>query len=183
MKGRMFVVNSQTLISTQSTMIASIFAPQPNGEKWLSTISDIMADMLQIEIGDYIFLWETSSEAQKSRIHGVYRAISKPYYECADANDTAPFKIHIEKAYDFENPIDEYDVLNCPYIKSSMWTIIGKKVKGKSRGTSPLSQDEIKNLITLLIGKNPNYSYVEFDATRVLNVPTELKIDYKKEQT
>lgn len=180
MKGRMFVVNSDTLTSTTTSLIASIFTPKPTGEKWLSTISDIMADMLQIEIGDYIFLWETSSESQKSRIHGVYRAISKPYYECTSTKDNAPFKIHIEKAYNFENPIDEYDVLNCPYIKSSMWTIVGKKVKGKSRGTSPLSQEEVKHLITLLIGKNPNYSFIKFNEERCVDVTNALNIDYSK---
>ena len=177
MKGRMFVVNEETLISTKNTLIASIITPQPTGVQWLKTISDIMADMLQIEIGDYIFLWETRSNTQKSRIHGVYRAISKPFYKCDNSDDNAPFKIHIEKAYDFEFPLDEYDVLNCPYIKNPLWTIIGKKVAGKSRGTSPLSQDEIKALITLLIDKNPNYTFYNFNDENCIPVTNELKIN------
>ena len=180
MKGKMFVVNSETIQSTVNTQIASIITPEFEGEQWLKTLADIMADMLQIEIGDYIFLWETSNKAQKSRIYGVYRAISKPYYECIDENDNAPFKIHIERAYDFVNPVDEYDVLNCPYIKNEMWTIIGKKVAGKSRGTSPLSSDEIKNLITLLIGKNPAYQFYEFDSNNIIRVSNQLRIDYTK---
>lgn len=178
MKGRMFVVNSDTLQSTLSTNIASIKTPDLQGEQWLKTLADIMADMLQIEVGDYIFLWETSTTNTKSRIHGVYRAKSKPYYLCTSPQDDAPFKINIEKAYDFEQPIDEYDVLNCPYIKSNMWTIIGKKVAGKSRGTSPLSEEEIKNLISLLIGKNPNYRYFSWDPTNVVSVTHPLVINY-----
>lgn len=178
MKGRMFVVNQETIRTTMETQIASIITPDLQGEHWLKTLADIMADMLQIEIGDYIFLWETSGSGHKSRIYGVYRAISKPYYECSSSNDNAPFKIHIEKAYDFENPISEYDVLNCPYIKSSMWTIIGKKVAGKSRGSSPLSQEEIKVLISLLMGKNINYKYYEYDSARVKKEVHPIQIDY-----
>lgn len=180
MKGRMFVVSSDTMLTTIDTQVASIITPKLQGEQWVKTLADIMADMLQIEIGDYIFLWETSSRGHKSRIYGVYRAISKPYYECTNASDKAPFKIHIEKAYDFETPLDEYDVLNCPYIKNEMWTIIGKKVAGKSRGTSPLSPDEIKNLILLLIAKNQTYQFYEFNPDHIVNVPCPLKIDYTK---
>ncbi len=137
-KGRLFVVNGETLQDTIQNNVVSISTPKVVGQQWLKTIADIMADMLQVEIGDYIFLWETRSNNQKSRIHGVYRAISAPYYEVSSPNDSYPFKIKIEKAYDFNNPLDEYDILNCPYIKTPLWTITGKKVAGKSRGTSPL---------------------------------------------
>lgn len=178
MKGRMFVVDSNTLQNTITTQVASIKTPNLQGTQWLKTVSDIMADMLQVEIGDYIFLWETSSSGAKSRIHGVYRAISAPYYHCATAQDDAPFKIHIEKAYDFTNPIDEYDILNCPYIKSAMWTIIGKKVAGKARGTSPLSEEEVRNLITLLIGKNQTYQFYPYNPANLINVATPLCINY-----
>ena len=178
MKGRMFVVDSTTLQRTIETQIASIKTPDLTGAQWLKTVSDIMADMLQVELGDYIFLWEMRDANVKSRIHGVYRAISAPYYSCNSAEDKAPFKIHIEKVYDFSNPIDEYDVLNCPYIKSAMWTIIGKKVAGKSRGTSPLSEEEVKQLITLLLGKNPTYHFYPFNAANVVNVENPIGISY-----
>lgn len=144
MKARLFVVNKDTLEKTLQTNVASIKVPKLEGKQWKKTIADLMADMLQIKIGDYLFFWETKSTESKSRIHGVYRAISRPYYYCESAEDDAPFKIHIEKAYDFKEPIDEYDVLNCPYVKISMWTIIGKKVANKPRGTSPLSLEETK---------------------------------------
>lgn len=176
----MFVVNKDTIKTTVDTQIASIITPNLQGKYWIKTLADIMADMLQIEIGDYIFLWETSDSGHKSRIYGVYRAISKPYYECKDSRDKAPFKIHIEKAYDFENPISEYDVLNCPYVKNSMWTIIGKKVAGKSRGSSPLSQEEIKVLISLLMGKNQNYHFYKFDTARIIEDVNPICIDYSK---
>lgn len=178
-KARLFVVNEDTLRSTQHTNIVSVITPQPTGVQWLKTIADIMADMLQVEIGDYIFLWETRNASQKCRIHGVYRAISRPYYEITSPYDESPFKIHVEAAYIFNNPLDEYDVLNCPFIKTPLWTITGKKVAGKSRGSTPLSQDEASKLITLLIGRNPNYSFREFSQARVIEVSNPLRVDYR----
>ncbi len=178
MKSRLFVVNEDTLASTIASNIASIFVPALTGAQWVKTVADLMADMLQIEIGDYIFLWETRSGSQKSRIHGVYRAISKPYYQCLTPADNAPLKIHIEKAFDFINPVDEYDVLNNPYIKSDLWTIIGKKVAGKSRGTTPLSQKETDYLITLLNGLNPNATFIPWNPLRVVTVPNPLAVTY-----
>lgn len=178
MKSRLFVVNQASLYNTITNNEVSIIVPQLNGAEWEKTVADIMADMLQIEIGDYIFLWETRSASSKSKIHGVYRAISKPFYYCNSSNDNAPFKIKIEKAYDFDNPIEEYDFLNCPYIKGNLWTVIGKKVAGKSRGTSPLSIEESKYLITMLIGKNPNYKYYPLIKSNVVNVVSPLSINY-----
>lgn len=174
----MFVVNEETLKSTIDKNIASVIVPELTGKQWEKTIADLMADMLQIQIGDYLFFWETKDKSQKSRIHGVYRAISKPYYFCESTDDTAPLKIHIEKAYDFKEPIDEYDVLNCPYVKTSMWTIIGKKIANKPRGTSPLSLEETKILIDLLIEKNPNFSYCPFSEKSIIHEDNYLKLNY-----
>lgn len=178
MKSRLFVVDSSSIVNTINSNIASIIVPDLSGRQWLKTVADIMADMLQIEIGDYIFLWERKSGSQKNRIHGVYRAVSKPFYLCSSPDDRAPFKIHIEKAYDFRCPVDEYDVLNNPHIKDKLWTIIGKKVAGKSRGTTPLSLDEANYLITLLIGKNPSYTFTEFDPARTIQVVNPLQVSY-----
>lgn len=91
-KARLFVVDEETLQETVNSNIVSIFTPDLNGGQWLKTIADIMADMLQVEIGDYIFLWERKSASQKDRIHGVYRAISKPYYEMSIAQINTPSK-------------------------------------------------------------------------------------------
>lgn len=177
MKSRLFVVDKNSLDKTINNKEASIYIPQLSGEQWVKTIADIMADMLQIEIGDYIFLWEVKSKENKSRIHGVYRAISKPYFDYKDKK--APFKIKIEEAYTFEKPVMEYDVLNCPYKKIDLWTIIGKKVAGKSRGTTPFSLQEASYLITLLIGENPEYTFIPWNNNRIVEVENEIKIEYK----
>jgi hypothetical protein len=182
-KSRMFVVDSTTLISTQASNIATLYVPSLTTSLWLKTIVDMMADLLQIEIGDYIFLWEKRDGTQKSRIHGVYRAISKPFYQCNSPTDHNPLKIYIERAYVFLNPIDEYDLLNHPYIKTLLWTIIGKKVAGKSRGTSPLSPEEARYIISLLIGKNPSFTFNPPNSATIVTVANPLCIDYSLHNT
>lgn len=181
MKSRLFIVDSATIETTKINKTASIFCPDLSGQQWVKTIADIMADLLQIELGDYIFLWERKNGDQKSRIHGVYRAISRPYFDNSNPNDRAPFKIKIEEAYHFEEPIEEYEVLNCPFIKESLWTIMGKKVAEKPRGSSPLSKQESKMLITLLMGKNHNWTFEPpNEANYEFNTLKRLVIDYSK---
>lgn len=178
MKSRLFVVDDVTYATTVSTNIVSVKIPALTGDQWVKTIFDIMADMLQVEIGDYIFLWKQRASSQGSCIYGVYRAISKPYYDCSTPSDAYPFKIHIELAYDFTNPVLEYEVLNNPYNKNPLWNIIGKKVAGKSRGTSPLTIDESRYLISLLLDKNPIYKFYPEDKTHTITVPNPLIVDY-----
>jgi len=59
-----------------------------------------------------------------------------------------------------------------------MWTIIGKKVAGKARGSTPISPDEAKALISLLIDRNPNYRFIPFISSNLISVKKPLKIDY-----
>lgn len=86
MKARLFVVNEDTIKKTLDKMVISTIVPKPIDDKnkkkkmWNKTIIDIISDFMQLEIGDYIFLWESCSDV-KSRIYGVFRIISKPYYE------------------------------------------------------------------------------------------------------
>ncbi len=199
MKGRMFFVNSETIEDVMKTNTVSVKTPQPhkkkknsNGEKkknpmqWVQTIADISADLLQTEIGDLVFLCETKKKVDGKKscdIHGVYRIMSEPYYSCSGTNDEYPFKIAIEKAYDFENPIEEYDVLNNPYINNRLWNIIGKKISGKSRGSIPLLREEIVFLIQQLTAANNQcgYQYIPYDDKNIIKKGiTPLKIKYGK---
>ena len=190
MKSRLFVVDDVKFLNESGPFDAEVYIPYSKpkngsnekpkllpGNQWLKTIADIMADMLQIEIGDYVFFWASKTSDEKSRIYGVYRAISRPFFD--SANKIAPFKIKVERAYDMKNPISEYDVLNCPYVKSSMWSIIGKKIAGKSRGSTPLTMEETRTLMMLLIGANPDYKYFPFNKDRIVEVnkPIELKLN------
>ncbi len=176
-------------------MEVSAFAPSPkkckknaseedvkkNNRSWLRTITDIASDMLQMEIGDYIFLWErvedkSSEKIKKSTIYGVYRVASDPYYV---NTDEAPFKIKIDVAYKFEKGISEYDVLNNPFLKKVLWNIVGKKVAGKARASSPLTFDEVQCLIEHLIDvNNGQYEYIKpnSDSNEKVDNPLEINL-------
>lgn len=83
----------------------------------------------------------------------MYRAVSLPFYR-KDVGVNAIFHIKISEAYVFERPINEYDVINNPYMKNKLWNIIGKKVAGKPRGSSPVTPEEMQFLIQSLIDAN-----------------------------
>ncbi len=186
MKSRMFVVNEKTLEESKRDQIAKVKVPikeeNENGrikrsitKYFVSSTNSIMADMLQMELGDYIFFWcEKSNQSQKSTIHGVYRVISKPFYHFDDKNDTMPFKIKIEEAYHFEKPITEYDVLNSPFVKTSLWNIMGKKISGKSRGSIQITNEEATVLLSLLINKNPHYKFNPTNVDNYFKLPCHL---------
>jgi len=173
MKARLFVVNKDTIRQTMDTMEVSVIVPEPEGKKlWNKTLIDIVSDLFQVEIGDYIFLWESGFE----RIYGVYRALSKPYFRRED-NENDIFKIKIGCAYSFEKPIREYDVINNPYMKNKLWNIIGKKVAGKSRGTSPITPEEMQFLIQSLIDANDGEYTFNRDYVAIQNPENEITID------
>ena len=205
MKSRLFVVNNDTLQEAKTSCIAKVMVPLkikktkkrirrtiPAG--FVNSLNSMMADLLQIDLGDYIFFWcEKDENSYKSTITGVYRVVSKPYFLFDNDQDIAPFKIRIEEAYHFDNYITEYDVLNSPAVKTLMWNIQGKKVSGKSRGNIQITPDEAKTLLSLLISKNSHYTFTKEDKNRFTNnsnvfangvcLPLPLKVDLSKRGT
>lgn len=200
-KARLFVVDENSLKSVKETNIVSAKVPDLRkkkkgsrrkslGSKWQQTVVDLAADMLQIEVGDFIFLWQTKNdgsegESHRSRIFGVYRAISKPFFRMDSDKDEYPFKVCVELAYDFEKAVDEYDVMNSPLTKGAVWTIWGKKIAQKSRASTPLTMEGVQYLITLLMWKNEGqYKFTEWDPSREdeLNPPLKLCVAYDGEQ-
>ncbi len=153
MKGRIFVVDKDFIDRLHNNMCIEIKIPDPNNKQWFKTITDILADTFQLQLGDYIFFWQKKEDNKDTYIRGLYKVSSKVFYE-----DNV-FKIKIKEIYHFDVPITEYDILNDPYNKFNLWNIIGKKIAGKPRASSPLSDYEIEFLTQKLINKNPNYKF------------------------
>lgn len=188
MKSRLFVVNGETLDEARRTGIAKIRIPFTKEEDktthqvhkvpskhFINSVNSIMADMLQLQKGDYIFFWCEKKEPYfKSTISGVYRVISEPYFKFDDNNDDAPFKVMIEEAYHFEKPISEYDVLNSPSVKTQLWNIAGKKTSGKPRGSIQITPAESSVLLSMLINENPNYVFYEENESHFVDIPAVL---------
>lgn len=181
MKAKLFVVNDETLEEAKLSKIAKIKVPLAKKENnnegdeeddeeiedpkkpsvhFVQSTDSMLADMLQLSLGDYVFFWcEKKKDLQKSTITGVYRIVSKPFFQFDNESDIFPFKVCIEEAYHFNNPVTEYEVLNSPFINTALWNIAGKKISGKGRGSVQLTQKEAEALLQLLIAKNPDYKY------------------------
>lgn len=153
MKGRIFVVDKEFIDRLDDNMCIEIQIPSPNDKQWFKTITDILADAFQLQLGDYVFFWQKKENNKNTYIKGLYKIGSNVFYE-----DNL-FKIKIKEVYHFDTPITEYDILNDPYNKFNLWNIIGKKIAGKSRASSPLTDYEIEFLTQKLIDKNPNYKF------------------------
>ncbi|MEE3411068.1 MAG: hypothetical protein VZQ47_01215 [Treponema sp.] len=171
MKGRLFAVSEDSRKKSIDKMELSIIVPEPKGKLlWFKTLQDIASDLFQLDIGDYAFLWEEKTK----NIYGVYRIISKPFYR-KEKKQNDMFKIKIEPAYNFVNPIQEYDIVNNPYMKNRLWNIVGKKISGKSRGTTPITEDEISFLIQSFISVNSEFKFIP--QTEEKKIKNELQFD------
>lgn len=165
MKARLYIVDEHSYALTVARNEITIKVPEPErrkGSQWKKTLVDIMSDLFQVEVGDYAFLWKTGG-----LIYGVYRIISRPYY-IPNADNGAIFGLKIEIAYEFKSPIREYDVLNNPALKGCMWNVIGKKLAGKSRATTPLTKDEMQILIQMLSNVNSEFTFYQGVGERVI---------------
>ena len=58
MKGRIFVVDKEFIDRLNDNMCIEIQIPNPNDKQWFKTITDILADAFQLQLGDYVFFWQ-----------------------------------------------------------------------------------------------------------------------------
>ena len=176
MKGRLFAVSEESRDTSIEKMELSILVPEPEKKpRWYQILEDIASDLFQLDVGDYAFLWEEDTKF----IYGVYRIISKPFFR-QEKNHNDIFKIKIEPAYYFKKPINEYDIVNNPYMKNRLWNIVGKKISGKPRGSTPITEDEISFLIQSLISINPDYKF--YPMTKEKRIENELQFDLSDDE-
>lgn len=127
---------------------------------------------------------DASKQTGESKFYGIYRAISDAYideekFEFEEQGKSEyPFRIKLEKAYDFKEPINEYDLINDPNIKNDIWTIIGKKVraKGKGRASTPITDEIISIFIKKFIDLNENWRFIEYSGE---NIEVSNKIEFR----
>ena len=176
MKGRIFVVNHDYMLNLNKDMEIKAKLPPLERSQWYKSVTSLLADMFQVQLGDYAFLWETKGNNSDSFIWGVYRIISNPFFDYVEPNFV---KFKIEPAYLFETPLTEYDILNDPYNKIDLWNIVGKKIAEKRRASTQLSPYETEFLIQKLIDKNPSFTYLPYTYKNI-KVDNEIKINFDK---
>ena len=79
MKGRVFVVDHIFMENVNDKMEIKAKLPPISGSRLFGSLTSIIADMYQLQLGDYVFLWETKGNNPDSYIWGVYRIISNPF--------------------------------------------------------------------------------------------------------
>lgn len=171
-KGRIVVVDDKTIEMVKDEGVWGAMLPKSireNDGKKINegTIINIMNDMLNIAIGDYIILWKNATKKNGGEFYGIYRAISKAYIDCNkfkfENNEKTeyPFRVKLGEAYKFSNPIEVYKFINEPEIKNSIWTIIGKKISGKSRASIPITKEIIEIFIKEFISLNDKWEFIK----------------------
>lgn len=176
MKGRLLIVDDETLKVVENDLIWGAKIPKLAEDKmWQKTITDIVGDMLNICPGDYVILWKRATKLEESVFIGVYRVISVPYIDITPLRFEAdkgiqitnyPYRVSLEIAYNFINNITEYSFINDINIKNDIWTVIGKKVKGNSRASIPITNEIISIFIKKFINNNNEWSFNEVNTER-----------------
>ena len=176
MKGRLLVVDDETLKVVENDLIWGAKIPKLDKEKmWQKTVTDIVADMLNICPGDYVILWKRATKLGESIFRGIYRVISVPYIDITPLSfeinkgiqiTNYPYRVSLEIAYDFVNSITEYSFINDINIKNDIWTVIGKKVKRNSRASIPITNEIISIFIKKFINNNSEWSFNEVNTER-----------------
>ncbi len=82
------------------------------GNKSQQYLWSILRDLIAIKPGDTILFYETS----KKRFHGVYEAISVPFF-CEDnlfqdSRDSFPFRFAFRKRIDFLKPVPDFEFIH-----------------------------------------------------------------------
>ncbi|WP_288221544.1 EVE domain-containing protein [uncultured Clostridium sp.] len=188
MKGRLLIVDDETLKVVKNDLIWGAKIPDKLNEykTWQKTIIDIIGDMLNICPGDYVVLWKKATRIEENVFIGIYRVISLPYIDTTplsfelEEGETItkyPYRVALEIAYNFINSITEYEFINDINIKNDIWTVIGKKVKGNSRASIPMTKEIISIFIKKFINNNSEWSFNESNIERYMYPENSISLD------
>ncbi|WP_303674833.1 hypothetical protein [Vampirovibrio chlorellavorus] len=121
-------------------------------EKIQSEYHDILADLLNVEIGDQIFFYIT-----KEGFKDVYEVTEKLFFDATEVENlpaSRPFRILIRPKYQFEKAVPEDSLFLSEKRRSKFWLLYFNKARGKARGCTPLDPDASQELLELLIKYN-----------------------------
>ncbi|CAB3289432.1 conserved protein of unknown function [Methanocaldococcus lauensis] len=155
-RGHVFVVNENTL----PIHLKYQFVGTGAGDRD-SNIS-LLADMLRVKEGDYIFFYIEGSENKKGRFFGIFKSKDNKVYHLKgeDAKkpnlpkkliyrkDIEPYKIYSEGVLEFI-ALDKLPI----YSRELLWMLIYRKMKGK-RGNTMLFPWEVERLLNMIKDEN-----------------------------
>ncbi|MBN2187503.1 MAG: EVE domain-containing protein [Dehalococcoidia bacterium] len=143
--------------------------------------ADIIAGFAGIKTGDFLFLY-----VKNIGLYGLWKVTVSPFYDVEplwnDPKQTFPYRICFEPAVrEFRNPITLSDILDLKD-KGKIWTFDLAAFTKKSH--HPITTDEGKELIRLLLRNNPIYAPTKpilnpYQSARTQPLPIRLDSDKK----
>jgi len=135
--------------------------------------SEIMAGFEGIKPGDFIFFY-----VRNIGIYGLWKAISFPFFDetniWGDKEQKYPYRICFEPSIrHFPRPINLSDILDLQD-KGRIWTFELGAMRLKNH--NPVTTEESKELIRLLLRNNPIFRSIERIPNPYLNKDTELPL-------
>lgn len=172
MRGHVFVVNENTL----PIHLEYQFVGVSSGDK--DTNIALLADILRVKKGDFIFFYIEARNIKKGRFFGVFKAADNLVYHLTGESALDP---NLPKKLIYRKKITPYHVYSKgvlewvaldklpTYAKELLWTLIYRKMKAR-RGNTMLFPWEVERLISLIKDENNGQylsgQYFTFDTQR-----------------
>jgi len=183
MRGHVFIVNDKTLPKHLEYMFVGTSA----GERE-NNIS-LLADMMRVKGGDFIFFYIEGNQRVKGRFFGVFRALDNVVYHVRGRGAREPslpipliYRKRISPYEVYQNGVLEWVALDKlpTYSKEILWTLIYRKMKAK-RGNTMLFPWETERLINLIRAENQgralNGNNFSFDSQNYIIIQGERTIN------
>ena len=157
LRGHVYIVNEQTLPIHLNYMFVGTSAGSKDNNIGL------LADMLRVKQGDFIFFYIESSKNQKGKFFGVFRALDNIVYHSVKdeaSQPNLPLKLIYRKKIEpyervYSEGVYEWIALDKlpTYSRELLWSLIYRKMKAK-RGNTMLLPWEVERLISLIEDTN-----------------------------
>lgn len=164
MRGHVFIVNEETLPIHIGYRFVGVSAGGRDRHIGL------LADILRVKKGDYIFFYIEGRETKKGRFFGVFKAADNLVYHIRGSNANTPnlpvkliYRKKIEPYRVYSKGVLEWVALDKlpTYARELLWSLIYRKMKG-GRGNTMLLPWEIEKLISMIKDEN-NGKYLNGD--------------------
>lgn len=174
MKAHILITSNQTLPVCRDRLFWGIGIPNSPTEfqEWIDPKNyrkpylKMLVDMVNIEIGDTIFLYE-----RQVGFHGIYKVKSSLFFDTSKVSNKDgltvdqqwPIRILLECTYFFPKPVNEDLLFSTPRYENIFWVWAYRKSQGP-RGCNTITPEASDALIELLVKVNSNdEKYDEFD--------------------
>lgn len=155
-RGHVFIVNEETLPIHLSYKFVGVSSGGRDNNIAL------LADIMRVKKGDYIFFYIEGSSLKKGRFFGIFKAKDNEVYHITGNNAKSPnlpvkliYRKEIEVFQAYPKGVLEWIALDKlpTYAKELLWSLIYRKMKGR-RGNTMLFPWETEKLISLIREEN-----------------------------